>query len=628
MVFIRHGEVGDNLLGQQAASQGTQDLRVGFYAALTELQDAFAAASANIAEREAVLKSAMADTKATLQGGIGSPLLRAEHPLARHMTDFNVELTQLLQGWLDRVAKHDRTMALRSGFTDSLIVFVMGKVKAGKSSLGNYVAYGNSYPDAAARASSRARFFTIATPGDRHDQAEAARAVDWFRVGVQETTNAIQGFHLPGLSWIDSPGLHSTTRENGLLATDYADVADVVIYPMHTGNPGRTGDVAEIRGLLQARKRVLVVITQCDRPEEDEAPDGTIVQRWVMKDSAARQGQIDYVRHAVAQGGAPVPLDVISLSVRHAETHGNDPDALERSGVADFFRVLTEITHSEGVRHKQEAPSRNLDHFVGLLLGDGTGPEAFSVQAVRDGVVRLDQRLADAAEELDRGAEKATAAVLRRVGPMVAEKIAQYADNQDQDGFEQACTTALRQIVAEETRTTVLPLLAQTGAILPADDFARTAAFASMKIETVRIPRSNRDVRGAVGSAGGAAAGTWAGAEAGALLGTAIFPGIGTTVGFMVGGALGALLGGIGGNAAGRAVGSDWHETMHSGDNRVEVEAGVTKALQEAGSAGVAAFFDSLRAATVAPATCGAARLTTQLDKFSHILATKVRSHG
>ncbi|MFC0388164.1 hypothetical protein ACFFIC_21880 [Roseomonas vinacea] len=603
-------------------------MRTGFYAVMTELQAELATASEDIAVREAVLKSAMSDMKATLQGGIGASVLRAEHPLARHMIGFNAELAQLLQGWLDRVAKHDRTMAFRSGFTDSLVVFVLGKVKAGKSSLGNYMVYGNSNPDAAARASSRARFFTAATAGDQQDQANSAQPVDWFRVGVRETTSATQGFHLPGLTWIDSPGLHSTTWENGLLAADYADVADLVIYPMHTGNPGRTGDVAEIRGLLRARKRVLVVITQCDRPEEDEEPDGTIVQRWVMKDSAARQGQIDYVRHAVAEGGASIPLDVVSLSVRHAETHGNDPAALERSGVADFFRALTKIAHSEGVRHKQEAPSRNLNHFVGLLLGDDTGPEAFSVQAIRNGLVRLDRRLADVTKELDRGAERATAAVLRRIGPMVAEKIARYADNQDQDGFEQACTTALRHIVAEETGTTVLPLLAQTGAILPANDFARTAAFASMKIETVRIPRSNRGVRGAVGSAGGGAAGAWVGAEGGALLGTAILPGIGTTVGFMVGGALGALLGGIGGNAAGRATGSDWHETMQSGDNRAEVEASATEALQKAGSAGVAAFFENLHAATVAPVARDADRLTAKLDEFSHILATKVRSHG
>ncbi|MGI4940940.1 MAG: hypothetical protein ACRYHQ_10345, partial [Janthinobacterium lividum] len=496
----------------------------------------------------------------------------------------------------------------------------LGKVKAGKSSLGNYMVYGNSNPDTAARASSLARFFIAATAGDRQDQAESAQPVDWFRVGVQETTNAIQGFHLPGLTWIDSPGLHSTTPENGLLAADYADVADLVIYPMHTGNPGRTGDVAEIRGLLRARKRVLVVITQCDRPEEDEEPDGTIVQRWVMKDSAARQGQIDYVRHALAEGGTPVPLDIISLSVRHAETHGNDPAALERSGVADFFRALTEIARSEGVRHKQEAPSRNLNHFVGLLLGDGTGSEAYSVQAVRDGLVRLDRRLADAAKELDRGAERATAAVLRRVGPMVTERIERYADDQDQAGFEQACTTALRQIVAEETRRTVLPLLAQTGAMMPDNDFARTAAFIEMKIEMVRVPRSNRNVTGAVGSAGGSVG---LGA-AGAALGSLIFPGVGT----VVGGALGALLGSFGGNATGRAMGSDWHETMQSGDNRAEVEAGATEALQEAGSAGIAAFFDSLRAATVAPAARGAARLAAQLDQFSHILATKVRIHG
>lgn len=613
--------------GQQAASQVPLNPRADFHAAMAGLQAAFATVSTDMAAREAVLKAALAKTAAALQDGVGTTILNAGHPLARYMTDFNAELAELLQSWLDRVDRYDRNTAFRSGFTDTLVVFVLGKVKAGKSSLGNYVAYGSSNPDGAARVSGRAQFFTAATARDQHGQADSTGPGGRFQVGARETTTSIQGFHMPGLTWIDSPGLHSATPENGALAADYVDVADLVVYPMHTGNPGRTGDVAEICELLRARKRFLAVITQCDRQEEDEEPDGTIMQRWVMKDSAARQGQIDHVRRAVAEGGATAPIDILSLSVRHAETHGNDPAMLEQSGVADFFRLLTDIACSEGVRRKREAPSRNLDHFVELMLGDDTGANTLAVESVRSGLDRLSERLAAAAEELDRRAAQATAAVLNRIGPMVADQVERHADHQDQNGFEQACTAALRLIVAEETRMMVLPLLAASGAMLPVADFARIAGFAAMAADTVRVPRSNRRVMGALGGAGGGVAGAWAGSELGLLLGSVV-PGIGNLIGAGVGGALGALLGGFGGGAAGRALGRDWEETMRSGDNRADVEANAVKALQDAGGAAVTTFLDTLHAAAIAPVKRRATRLARQLEQFSNILATRVHSNG
>jgi predicted GTPase len=310
------------------------------------------------------------------------------------MTDFNRQLAGILKDWLDRIQKHDRKTTFRKGFTDSLVVFVLGKVKAGKSSLGNYMAYGLSNPAGVSITETAPHFFTAAmTEGAENQSEDALGQGGFFRVGARETTKSIQGFRIPGLTWVDSPGLHSVTPENGALASDYADVADLILYPTHSGNPGRNGDSTEIQRLLSAKKRFLVVITQCDKSDEDEAPDGTIVQNWVMKDKAARQGQIDYVRRAVTAGGNAVPIDIISLSVRYAETHDNDPVALEESGVADLFRLLTEIARSEGVRRKRETPSRNLDYFVDRVLGAGEPGDSLSVAGVIARLHDLEQKL-------------------------------------------------------------------------------------------------------------------------------------------------------------------------------------------------------------------------------------------
>ncbi|PQJ96335.1 hypothetical protein [Chromatium okenii] len=42
--------------------------------------------------------------------------------------------------------RYQRNTEFRENFGDSLLVYVYGKVKAGKSSIGNYVAYGHGDP--------------------------------------------------------------------------------------------------------------------------------------------------------------------------------------------------------------------------------------------------------------------------------------------------------------------------------------------------------------------------------------------------------------------------------------------------------------------------------------------------
>ncbi len=605
------------------------DTRADFFAAMSGLQAEFVAAAADIDAREATLQNALSDIRYMLHDGIGETVLAPSHALTRFMADFNGELAKILQDWLRRIEKHDRNTKFRKGFTDSLVVFVLGKVKAGKSSLGNYMAYGCSNPEGVPIAGTQANFFTSAMAQGEEGQAEAAlEQGGYFRVGARETTKSIQGFRVPGLTWVDSPGLHSVTRENGALASDYADVADLIVYPMHSGNPGRKGDVEEIQQLLNAKKRFLVIITQCDRLEEDEAPDGSIVQNWVMKDGAARQGQIDYVRRAVADAGDTVPIDLLSLSVRFAETHGNSPEALEESGLADFFRLLTSIALSEGVRRKRETPSRNLDHFVQLVLGTDARGGTLSVVRVLDRLRNLEEKLNAADAEFDRHTNRVIAAVLGKIGPMVAYQIKIHAGDKDQAGFEQGCRDAFRRILSEETQNAIRSLITSTdGALLPVADFAEISDFLKFESFTIKIPKSNRKTTGAIGGAGGAAAGAWAGAELGAMAGSVV-PGIGNLIGGLVGGAVGAFLGSAVGSAAGEAAGSDWEQSMQSGDNRAEVEVSAVKTLQAAGQDAVKKFFADINRATIQPVSQRAARLDHELSRFSDILKRKVHSNG
>ena len=126
----------------------------------------------------------------------------------------------------------------------------------------------------------------------------------------------------------------------------------------------------------------------------------------------------------------------------------------------------------------------------------------------------------------------------------------------------------------------------------------------------------------------GGAGGMFAGAAAGAIAGSA-FPIVGTAIGGFLGGLLGSLAGSAAGTMAGQALGSDWEQSMNSGeDNRAAVAASAVEALQAAGSAAVNDFFVSIKAQAISPVEKRANTLRCELDYFSARLQNEVHSNG
>jgi tRNA U34 5-carboxymethylaminomethyl modifying GTPase MnmE/TrmE len=68
------------------------------------------------------------------------------NPLAKPIEGFINLIEDTNEQWTKRIAQQDKGVKFREGFNDSLLVFVFGKVKSGKSSLGNYMAWGNTDP--------------------------------------------------------------------------------------------------------------------------------------------------------------------------------------------------------------------------------------------------------------------------------------------------------------------------------------------------------------------------------------------------------------------------------------------------------------------------------------------------
>ncbi|WP_304335476.1 dynamin family protein [Conchiformibius steedae] len=193
--------------------------------------------------------------------------------------------------------------------------------------------------------------------GDTHKEAEQKQE---FRVGATEATSSIQGFRLAGLTWVDSPGLHSVNEENGQLAKDYVEHADLILYTMKSDAPGRETDLSEINELFNKDKKTLLLVTGSDTTEEDENEQGEIIQTIVMKPADTRAKQRDYVRQALPRND----IEIISFSARYAQEHEDEPTLFQDSGMGQFFDVLLKLVHAEGVAMKKRVPMNNFKNFV------------------------------------------------------------------------------------------------------------------------------------------------------------------------------------------------------------------------------------------------------------------------
>ncbi len=297
-----------------------------------------------------------------------------DNALGQQLSKFIDTLNETNQSWSKKLANKDKGIAFRKNFSDSLLVFVYGKVKSGKSSLGNYIAWGKTENLEEVQKnipiSEQPNYFSAAKTnvrdGDAEKEAETNRS---FRVGATEATSSIQGFKLPGLTWVDSPGLHSYNDENGLLAKEYVDHADLILYTMSSQSPGRASDLAEIDQLFNQNKKLVVLITGSDIEEEidvvfDEFGNEEIISETVMKPSSDRIKQREYVKKELEMLKNHSHPEILSISSRYAETHENDREAMKESGFSDLFEILVNISQQEGVQLKRSTPLNNFKSFI------------------------------------------------------------------------------------------------------------------------------------------------------------------------------------------------------------------------------------------------------------------------
>ena len=148
---------------------------------------------------------------------------------------FSDELRELLSKVALCMENTKKGMKFITDYEQSFNIAVFGKVKAGKSYLGNFI-MGNSIRDLGKKTSydnfPRPRV-EVYDRGKKSIQGKLAEISEEgneeFRVDPIEATSAIQLFHLGGMTWFDTPGIGSITWENEMLAKEYVDNADLIV---------------------------------------------------------------------------------------------------------------------------------------------------------------------------------------------------------------------------------------------------------------------------------------------------------------------------------------------------------------------------------------------------------------
>ena len=515
----------------------------------------------DIKGRERVIKAALDRVRSTAQTDcMSGTTLPASHPLRQLATASSAEIKAQFDKWVNDVYEHERGTQFHDRFGDSLLVFVYGKVKAGKSSLGNYLAYGCSEPDDASVAAARPQpdFFLEADTGTCEAMtSQRMKAQRRFGVGITETTSSIQGFTLPGLTWIDSPGIHSMTEVNGDLSKKYAGFADLIVFLSNSGSPGRRSDLAEISGLLQQGKPIVVLLTASDYVDEDEDDEGNIIRQRVMKSSKDRADQVAHMEEELANIAPELrerllDLRVHPVSVKYAE-EDSQAERWSDSGMAAFAARIAGIAGEQGLALKRATPLRNLMRFCGKLDQSAAQFDAM--------LTALRTQLEDERTEMRRAGDRIVTALRMDL----AKKIERLADlhAMDDAGFAAACRKEVDASMKHHAETLFTQLgqsieqsMAKAQAVMPIDPtlpgFGKYTEGRSYQSDT-------NEKRGAAGGGGILAV---IGGLLGALAGPA-----GSVAGAGLGGWIGSKLGGY----VGSQFDGEQEFDVDIGDNRQEV---------------------------------------------------------
>ena len=243
---------------------------------------------------------------------------------------------------------------LSKQFQDRLVLLIYGKVNAGKSTLINYLA------EVMAQKLGSPRFFVMQEGEERDIQGP-------LETGEIETTSRIQGVKLgERLVLLDTPGLHSVTKENHQLAERFTEAADVVLWLSSSAAPGTVTELDQLKEEIKRQRPLLPVITQSDYLDEDIDENENIVSRLCNKSDDDRREQEQDVacraKEKLGKKGSKLLIAPVSISV-HAAQDADTEEVAAGSGMDRLYKELVSLVEKAKRRKGKKAREQIVEHL-------------------------------------------------------------------------------------------------------------------------------------------------------------------------------------------------------------------------------------------------------------------------
>lgn len=359
--------------------------------------------------------------------------------------------------WVEDFHKLLEREKFRSDLENYFIVIIFGKVKAGKSSLGNFIAKNNT-------SIHKAIFFKYDEAGNEQEikELQEIQGDNEFATNNLECTSSIQGFKLNSLAWIDTPGLGSMTKQNGDLAKQYIQSADYIIYPTSSNSPLQQDEIAQINELFLQNKSVSICITKSDtleRRKDDNGKyikneNGKIAKFLTNKSIENRNQQVKYVKEEIEKLDKNKDFkigDIFSLSA-HAAQKGldtNDEDLFENSNITQFYELLTQVVKQKASKLKTQAPYHSLISFIDNELLSKTSD--YSLDSLLNAFNAFDKKIEETKDKLEQIKSNTKSDIQTQIEYIVSKHISDVDKNGSQGIFGIFGTLDLNSWVSDKT---------------------------------------------------------------------------------------------------------------------------------------------------------------------------------
>lgn len=307
-----------------------------------------------------------------------------------------------VEKWIEAANHYIKGKQFVNQFEKSVLLMVFGEVKAGKSALGNFIS-GHSFRETSYEHLDTAPTFYRYDSSAKNGEAikKEVLVAGCFVEDVVEQTNTIQYFTLKdGLTWVDTPGIHSLSTANQALANDYIKYADLILFLTPANNPSKQDEIREIEKLIDGDKPFLVTITKSDE-ESLQVVNGEMVKVLQAKSRENRRAQENYLAQTINQVAGEGMLSknkYISLSTRLGKKALDEKDAalFEASNLPAFYEQIGEVISERALELKMKRPKDELNLVIKELI---YGEESKGLCGILEMKQNIMQRLEDIDEK-------------------------------------------------------------------------------------------------------------------------------------------------------------------------------------------------------------------------------------